>query len=81
MAEDLKDRKESVAILGNQERKVLMDHLALLDHLDRQVKEESVVRVDQSESQVFPESVEGLVTKVLLEQLVQWAHLAVLVFL
>ena len=63
MAEDLKDHKESVAILGNQERKVLMDHLALLDHLDRQVKEASVVRVDQSESQVFPELAEGLVTK------------------
>ena len=63
MAEDLKDHKESVAILGNQERKVLMDHLDLLDHLDRQVKEESVVRADQSESQVFPESAEGLVTK------------------
>ena len=63
MAEDLKDHKESVAILGNQERKVLMDRLDLLDHLDPQVKEESVVRADQSESQVFLESVEGLVTK------------------
>ena len=63
MAEDLKDHKESVAILGNQERKVLMDHLALLDHLDRQVKEENAARADQLESQVFPESAEGLVTK------------------
>ena len=63
MAEDLKGHKESVAILGNQERKVLMDRLDLLDHLDPQVKEESVVRADQSESQVFLESVEGLVTK------------------
>ena len=63
MAEDLKDHKESVEILGNQERKVLMDHLDLLDHLDPQVKEESVVSPDPLESQVFPESVEGQVTK------------------
>ncbi len=63
MAEDLKAHKESVAILVNQERKVLMDALALLDQLDRQVKEARVVRVDQSESQVFPEPAEGLVTK------------------
>ena len=63
MAEDLKDHKESVEILGNQERKVLMDRLDLLDHLDPQVKEESVVSPDPLESQVFPESVEGQVTK------------------
>ena len=63
MEEDLKDLKVSVAILENQERKVLMGHLDLLDHLDPQVKEESVVRADQSENQVFLESVEGLVTK------------------
>ena len=63
MAEDLKDHKESVAILENQERKVLMDRLDLLGHLDPQVKEESVVSPDRLESQVFPESVEDLVTK------------------
>ena len=63
MVEDLKGLKESVAILENQEKRVLMGHPDLLDHLDHQVKEESVARADQSESQVFLESVEGLVTK------------------
>ena len=63
MVEDLKGLKESVAILENQEKRVLMGHPDLLDHLDHQVKEESVVRADQSESPVFLESAEGLVTK------------------
>ena len=52
-----------MAILENQEKRVLMGHPDLLDHLDPQVKEESVVRADQSESQVFLESAEGLVIK------------------
>ena len=79
--EVLKDHRVKEEILVELEKKALLDLVVYQDPqvlLDQEEKEE---RKDLWANQAHLESVEGLVTKVLLEQLVPWAHLAVLVFL
>ena len=76
-----KDHRVKEEILVELEKKALLDLVVYQDPqvlLDQEEKEE---RKDLWANQAHLESVEGLVTKVLMEQLVQWAHLAVLVFL